>query len=257
MIFENNQNVDKIYSKTKSLLTNKRSKKSKADAIIKVSYLWQNLENIGKGQQQGLSFTNIDPKILDTLSVDEINAVYNDLKETFKGSKKKSKKKKLLIFQNLINKNKKFLQLINILYRQAPVPPEFNEQRMRELGWNTDEDNSDEPYQTTLAVSDSDYQMIDFDEYEQKENRHQNLMNRISQISPKTNIHQIRRRNFTDWQEMEEKEDNQMNVQSKKVTGGWSKKQEKFIKQCDKKKPKRKKEEKWKRMKIANTQMLK
>ena len=144
-MFKNDKEIDKIYKKTKSLLTNKRNKKDKLESIIKVSHLWQNLENYGRVQTglQGLDFQHISPYLLNLLDYGEINAVYQDLKETFKGSKKKSKKKKLQIFQTLIGKNKKFLQLVNILYKDAePVRRRQRRRRKRDSDKESSESES-------------------------------------------------------------------------------------------------------------------
>lgn len=124
MFFNNSNEINLIYKKTKSLLQNRRTHKQKIDSIIKVSHLWQNLQNYSnkKTGQSLINFQHINPELLKQLSNDEVIAVYQDLKNTFKGSHK-SKKKKLGLFDAFLLKNKKFLQLVNILYADNPPQP--------------------------------------------------------------------------------------------------------------------------------------
>ena len=125
MIFNSDKQIDAVYKKSKSILCNARSKKSKINNIIKISHLYQNLENISR-KQNGLNILNfqkINAKLLEQLSNDEVTAVYKDLKDTFKGYNN-TRKKKLNLFNNFLIKNKKFLQLVNILYSENP--PEYD-----------------------------------------------------------------------------------------------------------------------------------
>lgn len=131
--------LDKLLKNTKSLFTNKRTKKKKIDSIVKASFLFQNLQNFQNPSKQ--SFVKINPSFFKQLTGNEIDAVYNDFKNTFKQTNR-SKQSKIQGFHKLFIKNSKLLKLYALLGNsEAENVQNPNEILYNRVGWNYDQDN--------------------------------------------------------------------------------------------------------------------